>query len=52
MNQKEMEVQLDEILSETVASALHRENTTFFLRPHDWEVWDLVCYAVPKNRLK
>jgi FkbM family methyltransferase len=23
----------------------------FFLRPHDEECWDLVCYAVPVNRL-
>jgi hypothetical protein len=22
----------------------------FFLRPHKLEVWDLVCYAVPKAR--
>ncbi|HEY5157375.1 MAG TPA: FkbM family methyltransferase, partial [Anaerolineales bacterium] len=24
----------------------------FFLRPHLSEAWDLVCYAVPLNRLK
>jgi FkbM family methyltransferase len=24
----------------------------FFLRPHLVEVWDLVCYAVPENRLR
>jgi FkbM family methyltransferase len=24
----------------------------FFLRPHLREVWDLVCYAIPKRRLK
>lgn len=24
----------------------------FFLRPHNEEGWDLVCYAVPENRLK
>lgn len=24
----------------------------FFLRPHLLEVWDLVCYAIPANRLK
>jgi hypothetical protein len=24
----------------------------FFLRPHLLEVWDLVCYAIPKARLK
>ena len=24
----------------------------FFLRPHLLEVWDLVCYAIPMNRLK
>ena len=24
----------------------------FFLRPHLLEVWDLVCYAVPKDRLR
>jgi hypothetical protein len=23
----------------------------FFLRPHRIEVWDLVCYAVPEDRL-
>ena len=23
----------------------------FFLRPHQEEVWDLVCYAIPKDRL-
>jgi FkbM family methyltransferase len=23
----------------------------FFLRPHDEESWDLVCYAIPKERL-
>ena len=23
----------------------------FFLRPHLLEVWDLVCYAIPINRL-
>jgi len=27
------------------------EQYRFFLRPHDFEGWDLVCYAVPKNRL-
>jgi FkbM family methyltransferase len=24
----------------------------FFLRPHNLEGWDLVCYAIPQNRLK
>ena len=24
----------------------------FFLRPHLLEVWDLVCYAVPAERLR
>lgn len=24
----------------------------FFLRPHDLEMWDLVCYAIPKRRLR
>lgn len=24
----------------------------FYLRPHNLEVWDLVCYAIPSNRLK
>ena len=24
----------------------------FFLRPHDLEMWDLVCYAIPKQRLR
>jgi hypothetical protein len=23
----------------------------FFLRPHDEELWDLVCYAVPEQRM-
>ena len=23
----------------------------FFLRPHDLEMWDLVCYAIPEGRL-
>jgi len=23
----------------------------FFLRPHDLEMWDLVCYAIPSGRL-
>jgi hypothetical protein len=22
-----------------------------FLRPHDYEGWDLVCYGIPQNRL-
>jgi hypothetical protein len=22
----------------------------FYLRPHDLEVWDLVCYAIPCSR--
>lgn len=24
----------------------------FFLRPHGLEMWDLVCYAIPKHRLR
>ena len=24
---------------------------TFYLRPHDLELWDLVCYAIPRSRL-
>ncbi len=28
------------------------EHYHFFLRPHDFEGWDLVCYAVPGNRLR
>jgi FkbM family methyltransferase len=24
----------------------------FFLRPHDLEMWDLVCYAIPRQRLR
>jgi FkbM family methyltransferase len=27
-------------------------NYRFFLRPHDLEMWDLVCYAIPVGRLK
>ena len=27
------------------------DNYRFFLRPHLLEVWDLVCYAIPKDRL-
>ena len=27
------------------------EDYRFFLRPHDFEGWDLVCYAIPKSRL-
>jgi FkbM family methyltransferase len=27
------------------------DNYRFFLRPHDIEMWDLVCYAIPKDRL-
>jgi len=27
-------------------------NYRFYLRPHDLEVWDTVCYAIPLNRLK
>jgi hypothetical protein len=23
----------------------------YFLRPHKYEVWDLVCYAVPPDRM-
>lgn len=25
---------------------------SFFLRPHGTEGWDLVCYAIPSERLK
>jgi FkbM family methyltransferase len=28
-----------------------REDYAFFLRPHNEEGWDLVCYAVPRSRL-
>jgi FkbM family methyltransferase len=28
------------------------EDYIFFLRPHLYKVWDLVCYAIPKERLK
>lgn len=28
-----------------------RQDYTFFLRPHNEEGWDLVCYAIPKSRL-
>jgi hypothetical protein len=27
------------------------DNYRFFLRPHDEEGWDLVCYAVPRKRI-
>jgi hypothetical protein len=26
-------------------------NYRFFLHPHKLEVWDLVCYAIPRHRL-
>jgi FkbM family methyltransferase len=26
-------------------------NYAFYLRPHDLEGWDLVCYAIPRSRL-
>jgi FkbM family methyltransferase len=29
-----------------------RDDYAFFLRPHNEEGWDLVCYAVPRARLK
>ena len=29
-----------------------RDDYGFFLRPHNEEGWDLVCYAVPRGRLK
>jgi hypothetical protein len=28
-----------------------RDDYAFFLRPHNEEGWDLVCYAVPRTRL-
>ena len=28
-----------------------RDDYSFFLRPHNEEGWDLVCYAVPRSRL-
>jgi hypothetical protein len=28
-----------------------RDDYAFFLRPHNEEGWDLVCYAVPRERL-
>ena len=28
-----------------------RDDYAFFLRPHNEEGWDLVCYAVPRSRL-
>jgi hypothetical protein len=28
-----------------------RDDYAFFLRPHNEEGWDLVCYAVPRARL-
>ncbi len=31
--------------------ARHVSNYHFFLRPHNEECWDLVCYAVPTERL-
>lgn len=37
-----------------IPSLIHSFNPDyrFFLRPHLVEVWDLVCYAIPKRRLK
>jgi hypothetical protein len=29
-----------------------RDDYALFLRPHNEEGWDLVCYAVPRRRLK
>jgi FkbM family methyltransferase len=29
-----------------------RDDYAFFLRPHLVEVWDLVCYAIPRRRLR
>ena len=29
-----------------------RDDYAFFLRPHNEEGWDLVCYAVPRTRLR
>jgi FkbM family methyltransferase len=29
-----------------------RDDYAFFLRPHNEEGWDLVCYAIPRARLK
>lgn len=29
-----------------------RDDYAFFLRPHNEEGWDLVCYAVPRGRLR
>ncbi len=29
-----------------------RDDYTFFLRPHNEEGWDLVCYAIPRHRLR
>ena len=28
-----------------------RDDSAFFLRPHNEEGWDLLCYAVPRARL-
>jgi FkbM family methyltransferase len=30
----------------------YRDDYAFFLRPHNEEGWDLVCYAVPRGRLR
>jgi FkbM family methyltransferase len=30
----------------------YRDDYAFFLRPHNEEGWDLVCYAVPRQRLR
>jgi FkbM family methyltransferase len=37
----------------TIPLELHRlrNDYAFFLRPHNEEGWDLVCYAVPRSRL-
>jgi FkbM family methyltransferase len=32
--------------------AIMLKDYSFFLRPHDCEGWDLVCYAVPRERVR
>jgi len=41
----------DHLWSIPLQIASMRDDYAFFLRPHDLEAWDLVCYAIPRARL-
>ena len=41
----------DHLWSIPLQIASMRDDYAFFLRPHDREAWDLVCYAIPRERL-